>query len=87
VLEQGRPYEPRPIPDRRVGVSSDIDGAGMTLFEMLNGPLPYAELDPDKLDRRVTRGLTALPRGALVFEPHVPEQLPRVVRKAMPEPR
>jgi eukaryotic-like serine/threonine-protein kinase len=55
----------------------------MTLFEMLNGPLPYAELDPEKLDRRVTRGLTALPPGAFVFEPHVPEQLRRVVRKAI----
>lgn len=70
-------------PGGRVGVPSDIYGAGLTLFEMLNGPLPYADLDAEKLDRRVTSGLTALAPGAFVFEPHVPEQLRRVVRKAM----
>lgn len=74
-------------PDGRVGIPSDIYGAGMTLFEMLNGPLPYADLDPEKLDRRVTRGLSALPPSSFAFEPHIPEPLRRVVRKAIrPKP-
>jgi serine/threonine protein kinase len=74
-------------PGGRVGVPSDIYGAGMTLFEMLNGPLPYSDLDAEKLDRCVTRGLIALPPAAFVFEPHVPEHLRRVVRKAIrPKP-
>jgi serine/threonine protein kinase len=74
-------------PDGRVGVPADMYGAGLTLFEMLSGPLPYAELDPEKLDRRLTRGLPALAASAFVFEPHVREHLRRVVRKAIrPEP-
>jgi serine/threonine protein kinase len=74
-------------PGGRVGVPSDIYGAGMTLFEMLNGPLPYRDLDPEQLDRRVTRGLPALPPGRFTFEPHISDQLRRIVRKAMrPKP-
>ncbi len=69
-------------PTGRVGIPSDIYGAGMTLFEMLNGPLPYADLDPEKLDRRVTRGLPALPPASLVFEPHIQDPLRRIIRKA-----
>lgn len=74
-------------PDGHVGIPSDLYGLGMTLFEMLNGPLPYADLDSEQLDRRVTRGLPALPPKSFVFEPHIPEQLRRIVRKAMrPKP-
>lgn len=74
-------------PEGRLGVAADIYGAGMTLFEMLNGALPYAELDPEKLDRRVTRGLPALPPAAFLFEPHVPRSVRRLVAKAIrPKP-
>lgn len=69
-------------PGGRIGIPADIYGAGLTLFEMLNGALPYADLDPEKLDRRVTRGLPALPPSGLTFEPHVPVGLRRVIRKA-----
>jgi hypothetical protein len=55
----------------------------MTLFEMLSGALPYAELDPENLDRRVTRGLPALAMRWFEFEPHIPEALRRIVRKAI----
>jgi serine/threonine protein kinase len=70
-------------PDGRVGVAGDVYGAGMTLFEMLSGALPYAELDPENLDRRVTRGLPALAMRWFEFEPHIPEALRRIVRKAI----
>ena len=74
-------------PHGRVTVASDIYGVGMTLFEMLNGPLAYAQLDPEQLDRRVTSGLPALPPSRFTFEPHITSQLRQVVRKAMrPKP-
>jgi serine/threonine protein kinase len=74
-------------PDGRVGISADVYGAGMTLFEMLNGPLPYADLDPEQLDRRVTRGLPALPPNRFTFKPHIPAHVRRIVRKALrPKP-
>lgn len=70
-------------PTGRVGVAGDIYGAGMTLFEMLNGPFPYAAIEPEKVDRRLTRGHRALPESAFEFAPHIPEQLRSVVRKAL----
>jgi serine/threonine protein kinase len=74
-------------PDGRLGVTGDIYGAALTLFEMLCGALPYAEMDPVALDRRVTRGLPALPPAAFVFAPHVSGQVRAIVRKGMrPKP-
>lgn len=74
-------------PGARIGVTGDIYGAGMTLFEMLSGPLPYADMDSAALDRRVTRGLPALAPSAFIFAPHVSEEVRRIVRKAMrPKP-
>jgi serine/threonine-protein kinase len=74
-------------PTGRMGRTGDIYGVGLTLFEMLSGALPYADMNPAALDRRVTRGLPALPSSAFVFAPHVPEQVRRIVRKSMrPKP-
>jgi serine/threonine protein kinase len=70
-------------PSGRIAVSGDVYGIGMTLFEMLNGPFPYAAIDPQVVDRRLTRGQRALPESAFVFAPHIPEPLRRVVRKAV----
>jgi serine/threonine protein kinase len=69
-------------PDGRIGITADIYGAGMTLYEMLCGALPYESMDPVKLDRRVTRGLPALPPAALTLAPHLSPVLRRIVRKA-----
>jgi eukaryotic-like serine/threonine-protein kinase len=55
----------------------------MTLFEMLNGPFPYADIDPIVVDRRLTRGQRALPASRFVFQPHVPPPLCAVVRKSL----
>jgi serine/threonine protein kinase len=76
------PPEAGPV-DGRVAVTGDIYGVGMTVFEMLNGPFPYAEIDPAVVDRRLTRGQRALPASAFVFQPHVPPDLRAIVRKSL----
>jgi serine/threonine protein kinase len=76
------PPEAGPI-DGRLGATGDIYGVGLTLFEMLSAPFPYAVIDPREVDRRLTRGLPALPPSRLRFAPHVPEILRRIVRKAI----
>ena len=76
------PPEAGPV-DGRMGVTGDVYGVGMTLFEMLNGPFDYASIDPARVDARLTKGQRALPESAFVFAPHIPEQLRTIVRKAM----
>jgi eukaryotic-like serine/threonine-protein kinase len=66
----------------RVTVDADIYGIGMMLFEMLNGRLPWEELDLAVVEARLQRGLRAVPDSALQFQAHVPERLRRCVRKA-----
>ncbi len=70
-------------PGGRLGTTGDIYGVGVTLFEMLNGPFAYGKIDPQVVDRRLTRGQRALPESAFAFAPHVPEDVRRVVRKAI----
>jgi hypothetical protein len=50
---------------------------------MLNGPFDYANIDPARVDARLTRGQRAVPESAFVFAPYVPDQLRKVVRKAL----
>jgi eukaryotic-like serine/threonine-protein kinase len=65
----------------RVDVRAEIYGIGMTLFEILNGRLPWEELDLEALEKRLVRGFRAVPESWLEFEPHVPDSLRRIVRK------
>jgi eukaryotic-like serine/threonine-protein kinase len=67
----------------RVGIDADIYGFGMTLFEMLNGRIPWETLDLAKVEARLQRGLRAVPDSQLGFAPHVPERLRRCIRKAI----
>jgi serine/threonine protein kinase len=67
----------------RMAVTGDVYGIAMTLFEMLNGPFDYANIDPAVVDRRLTRGLRALPEAAFVFAPHVPDKLRAIVRRGV----
>ncbi len=79
--EGGPPYG-------RIAVTGDIYGAGMTLFEMLTGPLPYADMDPAQLDRRVTRGLPALPPSAFFCAARLPSgPADRAQGRCGPSPR
>jgi serine/threonine protein kinase len=67
----------------RMTETGDIYGAGLTLFELLSGPFDYANIDPAVVDRRLTRGLRALPDATFVFAPHIPSTLRTVVRRAI----
>lgn len=76
-------------PDGRMGVTGDIYGLGLTIFEMLNGPFNYETLDrsAEAMDRRVTRGQRSLPESTFVFDPCVPARLRTIVRRAIsPDP-
>jgi len=69
--------------DGRMAITGDVYGVGLTLFEMLNGPLDYASIDPVRVDARLTKGQRALPESAFQFAPHIPDELRITVRKAM----
>lgn len=66
-------------------VATDIYGLGTTLFQACSGPLPFDDYDPEDIYRRVfQQGRRALPnRHYEAFEPHIPQALRRVLRKAM----
>jgi serine/threonine protein kinase len=68
----------------KVGRAADLFGLGMTLFEMLNGRLPWETHDLAEVEERLRAGRRALPDSALsVYAPHVPGRLRRVVSKAI----
>jgi serine/threonine-protein kinase len=77
-----RPPEARAV--GRVGADADVYGIGMMLFEMLSGRIAWEALDIQEVERRLQRGLRALPDSRLEFGPHVPERLRRCVRKGHP---
>lgn len=65
---------------------SDVYGAGMVLFELLNGRLPWEDFDPALLERRVRGGRRAVVDARLApaaFAPHVPRDLVRLTRRAI----
>jgi eukaryotic-like serine/threonine-protein kinase len=70
-------------PGSLVGPPMDIYAAGLTIFEMVNGPLDYARLAGAPAMNRLARGLRGIPDSALEFSPHVPPELRRVIRKAI----
>lgn len=67
----------------RMTVTGDIYSTGLTAFEMLNGPLDYANIDPARVDRRLSQGQRALPESAFVFAPHIAGSVRSVIRKAL----
>jgi serine/threonine protein kinase len=56
---------PEAKPSGKVGRSADLFGLGMTLFEMLNGRLPWEKHDLEKIEERLQAGRRALPDAAL----------------------
>lgn len=71
----------------RFGVPGELYAVGLTLFEMLNGRFVWEELDQAQVDRRLYKGQRAVPNRLLSrYQPHVPRQLRRIVRKAI-DPR
>lgn len=73
-------------PGSRVGPEMDIYCAGLTILEMVNGPIDYASLAGAPAQARLARGLRGIPDAALAFAPHVPTELRRVIRKAIKVP-
>jgi eukaryotic-like serine/threonine-protein kinase len=73
-------YEP---PEGQSTVRGDLYALGMTLFEMLNGPLPYEELDYGRVVQRLQEGRRALPDGWFKHMPWVPRPLRRLVARAV----
>jgi eukaryotic-like serine/threonine-protein kinase len=68
----------------RVGPEADLFGVGMTLFEMLNGRLPWENHKFESIEARLRAGRRALPNMALsTYAPHIPDRLRRVVNKAI----
>src|SRR5207247_336273 len=68
----------------RVGVAGDVYGAGLTLLELLNGPIDYAAISPIERELRLRAGKRAIPDRFLDrWEPQVPGALRRIVRKAI----
>jgi serine/threonine protein kinase len=75
---------PEAKPSGKVGRSADLFGLGMTLFEMLNGRLPWEKHDLEKIEERLQAGRRALPDAALsTYAPHVSDRVRRVVNKAI----
>jgi eukaryotic-like serine/threonine-protein kinase len=67
-----------------MGITGDIYGVGITLYEMLSGPFPYADISLQMVERRLAKGQRALPdREFEEWEPCVPDELRRIVRKAI----
>lgn len=76
-------YTPPEVhPTRRVDRRSDIYGMGLLLFEMVNGPFPYASYTLVDMERRLYQGRTAVRPADLRYGPHVPPRLRRVINKA-----
>jgi serine/threonine protein kinase len=70
-------------PGSRVGPEMDIYSSGITIFEMINGPIDYPALAGAPAQARLARGLRGIPDTALEFSPHVPADLKRVIRKSI----
>jgi serine/threonine protein kinase len=70
-------------PGSRVGPGMDIYAAALTVFEMVNGPMDYAEFAGAPAQARLARGLRGVPDSALEFSPHVPADLRRAIRTGL----
>lgn len=70
--------------DGAMGVTGDLYGVGVTLYETLNGPFSYADISPETVERRLAKGQRALADRAFEeWQPCVPEDLRTIVRKAI----
>lgn len=74
---------PEMLVTKKVDRRSDIYGAGLLFFELLNGPFPYEEYRTTKdFVSRLQKGRSAVRPRDLVPRPHVPKRLRTVLRKA-----
>lgn len=74
-------YRPPEAHGGRLTVRGEVYSTGMVLLECLNGPLPYAELDHERMAARLAAGRRAVPDRLLAPGPHVPPQVARLVNR------
>lgn len=74
-------YHPPESRNGRYSVQGELYSVGMVLLECLNGPLPYASLNHDEIDRRLAAGRRSVPPRLLALGPHVPPQVARLVKR------
>lgn len=68
----------------RIGRDADIYGLGLSMFEIVNGRLRWEDVDGAKMQIRLVEGKRAMPDSMLQrWEPHVPDRLRRIIRKAV----
>jgi eukaryotic-like serine/threonine-protein kinase len=66
----------------RYSVQSELYALGMSMREMLSGPMPHDDYTREDLARRLAVGQHPVKGRDLGFQPHIPESLRRVARKA-----
>lgn len=64
-------------------VKSDLYGVGFILLEMINGALPYPDLDWDDVDARLRQGRKPLSSQRLEPAPHSPPELTRLINRLL----
>jgi serine/threonine protein kinase len=75
--------DPATIAPNAMTVQSDVYAMGLTLYEMLNGPLQLDDIDDAAVVRRLNAQRRPFPESRLVWQPHVPDKLRRAVNKAI----
>lgn len=76
-------YRPPEYSSGSLDVRSDLYSTGLTMFELLNGPLDYEALDGDALLERAEAGKPTLMPRHLRFQPWVSPSLVKFVRRLM----
>jgi serine/threonine protein kinase len=66
----------------RLTTAADVYSAGLTIFELINGPLDYPTLIPNAM-ARLAAGRRGVPDSALIWQPYVPDSIRAVVQKAI----
>lgn len=80
-------YRPPEYASGQLDARSDLYSAGLTLFEMLNGPFGYASLDAAVLVQRAEDGKPTLFPRQLAFQPWVSPAVVSFVKKLIhPDP-
>lgn len=74
---------PETFVSRTVSRQTDIYGFGLVLFELLNGPLPYAKYTRTGISTRLAQGKRPPTDSDLLRGPHIPSRLRTILNKAL----
>lgn len=74
-------YRPPEYASGRFTVRSDLYGVGLVMLEMVGGAFPYDKLNPEDMERRLSRGQRSLADRWFSFPPQVPNTLARFIKK------